>query len=464
MTVAEYVDAREDIVTFATQWCKTEKKNRATNTTGIELFPTFPYLIELLKSLNGIGNTIDEKSKQMLWSWSAMIVALYKVLFQDSFSCKILSRKEALVDDGGINSTTDSLFGRLRFVYNHLPDEMRLPLEFSHMKIVNRKTDSFVKGESTNAEAGRGGTYSMVIADEWAFVQNSESINAAISNACPNNRKYGSTPNGRGNNFARLRFDPESGFKVNTWHWKMNPEKNVPGWYEQETRSLTDEQRASELEIDYSGSVHGRVYYMFDQVKQVCAIEYDPRLPLYTAWDFGIADPTAIIWLQVHPSGEIWIIDEYEQTEQEPAHYKRIVLGKPYGPRVEDIGDPAVHSRGANMQSWFSLLIPEIRIQTPPSMSYKDRIITTRALIPRLRVAKHCVKFQERIANYRYPTNDIGGVVDDSKPIHDWASHMMTALEFFACRKYPVQRLGVTAARISKQKFKRPSIGYGPPR
>jgi hypothetical protein len=37
----------------------------------------------------------------------------------------------------------------------------------------------------------------------------------------------------------------------------------------------------------------GQIYHMFDFSKQVGKYEYDPELPLYCGWDFGIGNPTA---------------------------------------------------------------------------------------------------------------------------------------------------------------------------
>jgi hypothetical protein len=443
--IAEYLRCEKDICHFATKYCLTEKKLRsnALNSTIIEPFPDFPYLRELLLSLHGVGNTLDEKSRQMLWSWAAMIDSLHCLTFQKSYSEKVLSRKEELVDDGGMNSTTDSLFGRLRFMWNGLPAFLRQDLVFNSLRVVNQNTGSFVKGESTNKKATRGGTYSKVKADEWAFCDNSESIFSAIKSACPNNIKFGSTPNGKGNNFARLRFGDsnDTGFKTNTWHWRLNPEK-TQAWYDNEIKGLTKEQVAREYEISYEGSVEGRVYYAFDFSKQVVDLEYNKDLPLFTAWDFGLGDPTSIIWLQVNPNGEIYVIDEYELNEEEAPHFAKIVTGKYSNKYEEHIGDPAGQARGVTKKSWISWLMElGVWIRTPSNHTIDERITATRRIIPRLYVSKKCTLFQDRIANYKFPTDDEGRPTGD-KPIHNWASHMMTALEFFVTYKYPLNMGG----------------------
>jgi hypothetical protein len=443
----EWVKCGRDIKHFAFNYCLTEKRihNGPFIKTEVMPFPRYPYLEEMLDSLNRPGNSLDEKSRQMLWSWAAMIDSLHGITFGDHYSEKVISRKEDLVDDGGARSTTDSLFGRLRFVWENLPPVLKAPLIFNDLKIVNPLNNSFIKGESTNKKAGRGGTYSKVKCDEWAYCDNSESIYAGLHSACPGNKKLGSTPNGKGNNFARIRFmDPEaSGFRMNSWHWKRHPERNQ-AWFIKETKGLTREEIAREYEISYSGSVEGQVYYNFD-ISHIIDLPFNPALPLFTSWDFGIADPTSIVWIQLNPNGEIYIIDEYEMNEEEAPHFAAIVK-KRYQKYFEHIGDPAGKARGVTKKSWASWLGElGIIIKYPWGHDYGERILATRRIMPKLYVSKKCVLFQDRIANYRFKTDTDGSPIKD-EPIHNWASHMMTALEFFAAYKFPVRKNTVSVA------------------
>jgi hypothetical protein len=433
---------------FLINYFKTEK--RVFDKYGQEFkeedyYPDYDYLYDLMEGFILTGNVADVKSRQMLWSYTAAGVLLWFLTFGQNFAAKVTSYKEEKVDDGGIHATTESIFGKLRYGWERLPDVLRAPLQFSYLRIKNPGNNSFVKGESTNTKAGRGGTYNIIIADEWAFVDKSESIYASMHSACPNNKKLGSTPNGKGNNFARIvHTDPMlTGFRVNRWHWKLNPDK-TPEWYKREIRGLTKEQIAREYEMSFEGSVEGRVYYNFDHLKQIVQLDYNPELPLYTTWDFGIADPTSIIWIQENPNGEIYIIDEYENNEEEPDHYANIVKLKPYHRRVRDIGDPSAKQRGVTKDSWESLLRQEgISIVSPYSCTIDERIMSTRQVIPRIYVSDRCVRFIDCISNYKYPTDDVGKPTAE-KPIHDEFSHMMSALEF-----YSVFRFGVTTGLVT---------------
>lgn len=441
----EFVKCSQDIHYFATHYCFTAKKtkdNYGQQNIQVVLYPEYGYLKKLLMSINETGNTIDEKSRQVMWSWSAMIDSLWNLIFTSNYSEKVISRKEILVDDGGAASTIDSLFGRIRFMYDRLPSFLKPPLEFSTLKITNKATSSYIKGESSNAFAGRGGSYTKVKVDEASFIDNGESIFASIRPACPTNIKLGSTPNGKGNFFARLRFDKDSGFHVNTWHWKDNPDYSQE-WFEESTRGYTEEQIAREYEIDYSGSVSGRVYWNFDGITQVKKLSYNKLLPLYVSLDPGIADPTAIIWLQKHPTtNEVYVIEEFQTNNKPMDWYADLIKSKYNNNYQEIICDPAGKQRSVTKESVYSLFIKKgLRLSFPWQVDFANRIEITRQVIPSLYVDKRCTLFLDALNNYRFPTNDVGEPISE-KPLHDRYSHIMSAFEFFCLKVRPIQAEG----------------------
>ena len=50
---------------------------------------------------------------------------------------------------------------------------------------------------------------------------------------------------------------------------------------------------------------------------------YDPALPLYMSFDFGVNDPTAIVWVQ-RLGGEYRLIDYYEANDASVEHFFRL--------------------------------------------------------------------------------------------------------------------------------------------
>ncbi len=58
-------------------------------------------------------------------------------------------------------------------------------------------------------------------------------------------------------------------------------------------------------------------------------VPYDPSVPVWTAWDLGIGDATAIVCAQL-VGKEIHVIDYYEATGEPLVHYVGWLESKPY--------------------------------------------------------------------------------------------------------------------------------------
>jgi len=419
----------------------------------IRPFPNYPYLMGFLEENRIPRNEHVEKSRQMLVSWAFMALFLWDIQFKENVADFVTSRKEWLVDDGGSMSTPNSLLGRVRFMWDHLPDFLKMPLEFSYLKITNPATNSFILGESSNPNAGRSGTWHRALMDEAALIPKSENVFSSIYQACKSGTYMNSTPYGRGGCFGRIRFDPESSFEKRTISWGLHPDRDKK-WYERQAKNMTDDQVARELDISYEKSIAGQIWKSFDFAKQVGDYPYDQDLPLYRGWDFGVGNPTFILWIQERPVPgwsfpEIRIIDECEQSEQEPPYYARLVSGKPFvvtdngkkSPKeaVADFGDPAGKQREINMKSWISWLGElGIRIRVRHGMRISDSIMAGKRLIPYVRIDKKCARFQECISNYKHPTDEQGTVIGDGYE-NNWATHGMKAFEYYAVNRFPLK-------------------------
>lgn len=318
-------------------------------------------------------NVHEEKSRQMGCSWILAWADLWALMYHPVPGLA-LHINAAEVDDGGQGSTTDSYFGRIRYMHERLPMQHRQPLLFKYMLIRNEdKPTSFLTGECASADPGRGGRYARALIDEAARISWDEAAQAALSRACPTGRLYNSTPNGEGNVFFRLRKTKPSGYRFLTHHWSRHPvysqglhvsavpnldeegepqkqprqprpemkeiaadcrlcegtraglrwradrptAHRYPGkltspWYEMAVEDLTDEQVAAELDIDYTGSLQARVYPEFDESVHVSPhrLPYEPDAGVELAWDYGL-DTTAVLFLQDLPM-EVRVIGEVE--------------------------------------------------------------------------------------------------------------------------------------------------------
>jgi hypothetical protein len=98
-------------------------------------------------------------------------------------------------------------------------------------------------------------------------------------------------------------------------------------------RDLSGEQYAQEFECSFDaaviGAYYGRLMREAKEQKRIANVPCEPSLPVWTAWDLGIADATAIWFAQV-VGREIRIIDYYESSGVELAHYVRELQKRDY--------------------------------------------------------------------------------------------------------------------------------------
>lgn len=168
----------------------------------------------------------------------------------------------------------------------------------------------------------------------------------------------------------------------------------------------------------------------FEQIKRenrICKVPHDPNLPVYTSWDLGILDSTAIWFCQVYGK-EKRIIDYYEANNEPLAHYARILDEKAQqlGYRYEknfaphDIAARDLSSGVSREQTMATL---GYRMTKGARLGPEDRIEATRQFLKDCWFdadkCKHGVKV---LQNYRREFND---KLDQFKalPVHDWASH-----------------------------------------
>lgn len=196
-----------------------------------------------------------EKSRDMGASWVAMALSCTLCLFHEGLTIGIGSRKEALLDN---RDDPNSLFFKARMFLQNLPPEFLngwdLDTGNAHMRLIFPGTNSAIIGEAGD-QIGRGARASIYFVDEAAFIEHSELIEAALS-ATTNCRVDMSSVNGMGNSFARKRWSNK--ISVFTMHWKADPRKD-DAWYEKQCREKDPVIIASELDLDYLGSIEGQL-------------------------------------------------------------------------------------------------------------------------------------------------------------------------------------------------------------
>lgn len=199
-----------------------------------------------------------------------------------------------------------------------------------------------------------------------------------------------------------------------------------------EYKSKGEDYFKQEILAEYVKPV-GLVYREWDESRQFLSIDYDPNLPLHITFDWGINDPTSVIWIQPNKS-ETRVIDYYEASNANIEHFTSVINSKPYKHADLFTGDPSGKARNlATGTSVIDILATKgIYVRTKDGVKIPDQIRVSHTVIPGLYVAKKAERFRDCLLNYKYPeTNFALRNQDNEIPIHDEWSHGMRAFEYW---------------------------------
>lgn len=243
---------------FITDWgCTFDPRNVERNLPATIPFLLFPRQVEwvtwLLDRWRKGETGITEKSREMGLSWLTIATACTLCLFNQGMVIGFGSRKEEYVDS---KANPKALFEKARQFLAHLPAEFLEGWDRDkhapHCRILFPNTGSAMTGESGDG-IGRGDRTSIFFVDEAAFLERPSLVDASLSQTT-NCRIDVSTPNGMANPFAQRRFSGK--INVFTYHWRDDPRKDDT-WYAKQVNDLDPVTVASEIDIDYRGSVEG---------------------------------------------------------------------------------------------------------------------------------------------------------------------------------------------------------------
>ena len=204
----------------------------------------------------------------------------------------------------------------------------------------------------------------------------------------------------------------------------------TPEQIEKLKRDLDEEEFAQELECSFnapnSGSFYGKWLDAAVAEERITRVLYDPKLPVYTAWDLGMDDSTAIWWFQRSPGGEWRWLEYFEDSGPGLDFYAKLVLQKPYVygnhflPHDVEVRELTQQGKSRRMYLLGLGLKP---IHVVPAANPADRVAASRAILPRSWFdAKGCEKGLKVLRAYRRQWNEHMGVWR-SEAVHDGSSH-----------------------------------------
>ena len=184
------------------------------------------------------------------------------------------------------------------------------------------------------------------------------------------------------------RYTPEDAIIVEANH-RDNP------WFPESLKAdmardrEQDPEKAAHIWDGEYASVTGGSYYaalLVDgrRAGRITSVEYEPEIPVYSAWDLGIGDSMSI-WLWQQTPESIRVIDHYENHSQPIPHYVKWLEAQPYAGNYSTDWvphDARVRELGTGLTRVETLKKLKRKPRVVPNHKIDDGINALRELLP----------------------------------------------------------------------------------
>jgi phage terminase large subunit len=202
-------------------------------------------------------------------------------------------------------------------------------------------------------------------------------------------------------------------------------------------RDLSEEQYAQEFECSFEaavvGAYYGKLMARAEEERRIAPVPYDPAAPVWTSWDLGIRDATAIWFAQVI-GREIRIIDYYEASGVDLGHYVRELAARPFVYAGHIVPHDAQAKELGTGKSRLEVLesLGVKNLQLAPLHRLEDGINAVRVFLPKCWFdAEKCARGIDALKLYRAQYDDKLQALRP-QPVHDWTSHAADAFRYLA--------------------------------
>jgi phage terminase large subunit len=295
-------------------------------------------------------------------------------------------------------------------------------------------------GGADNPDTWRGGYADEVIVDEYDDTP--RSMIPLVIEPMVSDRKgvlvRSGTPKGRGilqDAYERAKTTPGYSAYLLTWRETGALSQEAIDTLRQE---MSKEEFAQELECSFaspnSGSYYGELLQEAEREGRILRVPHDPNLKVWTAWDLGIDDATAIWCLQITKGGEWRLIDYIEDSGAGLDHYVRLLRDRPYtyekhllphDAQVRELG-----SGRTRTETLRGLGVRPVRVLRAHSIA--DGINAVRITLPKAVFdAERCMLGLKALRGYRREWNELAQTWR-ANPVHDAASHGADAFRYLA--------------------------------
>lgn len=195
----EYVKCANDPVYFCSKYVKVKTLDK-----GVMPFELYDYQQKFVNAIHGNRFVISKWPRQSGKSTSVIGYITHYVTFNQSVSCAILANK--------LKTAKDELFAKLQLAYENLPHFLQQGVVEWNKTSFKLENGSRVICDATSSSAIRGGSFNLLLLDEYAFLPSHvaeefySSTYPTISAGTTTKLIIVSTPNGM-NHFHKLWVD-----------------------------------------------------------------------------------------------------------------------------------------------------------------------------------------------------------------------------------------------------------------
>ena len=209
----------------------------------------------------------------------------------------------------------------------------------------------------------------------------------------------------------------------------------ISDYGEDQGRAMYEQEYMCSFDAAILGAYYGREMRQAEEQGRIRRVEYDPDLPVHTAWDLGYSDDTSIWWYQVL-HGEVRVLEYHGSNGQPFDYYAELVKAKPYkyGNHwfPHDARAKTLASQGKSIEEMARHAFGYPTVRIVPNLSVQDGIQAARAMFPRTYMdAERCDAGIEALSQYQREWDEDKRAFRD-KPLHNWTSHAADAFRYLA--------------------------------
>ena len=260
------------------------------------------------------------------------------------------------------------------------------------------------------------------------------------------------TPRGKNhawNLYQRVKDDPSWFVDVKTLFdtRAYDPEATIA---EERASGMPEELIAQEYLCDWTaalvGSFYGTQLAEMERRGDIGLFEASGLDDVFTFWDLGRSDDTAIWWMRPRGPERFEVLDHYAGHGFDPPHYFEVVdqRGKEHGwhYRCHYLPHDARAKTAATRLSYIEQASEHFgpgNVAITPELTLKDGIAAVRWFLPRARIHKRCCAVVgprdcdgiEALKAYHREWSDEAKCFSET-PVHDWSSHTADAARYMA--------------------------------